>query len=413
MLRMAFLGGAAKRGSQILREEREEALSTIDDEIKILTQLGLPKATARRQKRVDKSAIYDKLDDYFDSNQIAVIMKEGSGQKVLDHIENMRGKYENYKVRPGEIVTLHGNQEVPDYTKDEVLDLIMGELGKGTPVLEAMEKVTGRKDGTLTSALGGNLRSARETRMAAIARATGSSMDELAALAADDIIYQDSRVKGTVTLFDPAAAASAAKDTFTANQMDIKLNAFAGPLIKSSKQAGRGGMFDEDVLYSYDDNMISSAITNEIRNITIRQREIKTEKGDYGPFTTQDLRDMEAMLSASIPNLKTADGRSVAVNPAPPLGDGTIGGPLQLEGLNISQLESTLKDELKEVQGKRPDRATAMAMADQVRKVMKEKARKEGLKITDQSIDGVINNILFANGYRQDDDSGSGITLKN
>ena len=42
---LAFAGGMAKRGSEILKEEREEALTNAEDTIKIFTELGLPKAT--------------------------------------------------------------------------------------------------------------------------------------------------------------------------------------------------------------------------------------------------------------------------------------------------------------------------------------------------------------------------------
>ena len=51
----AFFGGMAKRGSEILSEERQEAISNTEDEIKILTQLGLPKAMGRRSKRKERA----------------------------------------------------------------------------------------------------------------------------------------------------------------------------------------------------------------------------------------------------------------------------------------------------------------------------------------------------------------------
>ena len=61
-MRLAFAGGAAKRGSEIFREEREDAMSTITDELKILTQLGLPKATERNQTRIDNRKIAKDLE---------------------------------------------------------------------------------------------------------------------------------------------------------------------------------------------------------------------------------------------------------------------------------------------------------------------------------------------------------------
>ena len=144
---MAFAGGMAKRGSEILKEEREEALTNAEDTIKIFTQLGLPKATERRSKRREKEAMFDQLSKYFDGDQIAVIMKEGSGQGVLDHIAAQEKKYENYTVKPNDIVTMDEGYEAHGYTKDQVLDLVMGRVDAGVPVLDAMQEVTGQKRG--------------------------------------------------------------------------------------------------------------------------------------------------------------------------------------------------------------------------------------------------------------------------
>jgi len=52
---LAALGGAAKSLSKGLKDERDEALKNAGIKIKLLTEMGLPKARARKAKMKSKN----------------------------------------------------------------------------------------------------------------------------------------------------------------------------------------------------------------------------------------------------------------------------------------------------------------------------------------------------------------------
>ena len=412
----AFFGGMAKRGSEILSEERQEAISNTEDEIKILTQLGLPKAMGRRSKRKERATIFDSLKNQgFDGDQIAVIMKEGTGQAVLDHIKKNELKYDNYKVRPAEIVRMDAGYEAHGYTKDQVLDLVMGKLDTGTPTLEAVDELSGKKrSGGLTGLLGGNLDNVRTKRMESIANATGVSMSELAAYASDSIIYDDIKVKGKTRLFDSAAAATAAKDTYTSSQVSRGLTGYASDKVVSSEIAGSDA---QGPVYGFTDKNISSMMRDKIREIENAKRIEKQEKGEYGPITSKDMAEMEDSLNAWISTATTPDGRAIALNPKAK-DDGAVSsdGPLDVSGLTIGELDALLRDELQPQNGKPVDEAMAKTIAKQIREAMIAEAKRTGSKLTTESIDNVIQRILSSRGYGAEaspEKSTGGITVTN
>ena len=412
----AFFGGMAKRGSEILSEERQEAISNTEDEIKILTQLGLPKAMGRRSKRKERATIFDSLKKQgFDGDQIAVIMKEGTGQAVLDHIKKNELKYGNYKVRPAEIVRMDAGYEAHGYTKDQVLDLVMGKLDTGTPTLEAVDELSGKKrSGGLTGLLGGNLDNVRTKRMEAIANATGVSMSELAAYASDSIIYDDIKVKGRTRLFDSAAAATATKDTYTGKQVIKGLTGYAANKVVSSKIAGS----DMDgPVYGFTDTEIASLVQDKVRELEIAKRREKDEKGDYGPITSKDMAEMEDSLSQWISTARTPSGKVIALNPKAEDGSAVSSdGPLDVSGLTIGQLDALLRDELQPKNGKPVDEAMAKTIAKQIREAMIAEVKRTGSKLTTESIDTVIQRILSSRGYGTEaspEKSTGGITVTN
>ncbi len=202
---MAFLGGAAKRGSEIFREEREDAMSTITDELKILTQLGLPRATERNQTRIDNRKIAKDLErQRFSTEQIAVIMGQGKGKEVLNFLDDQRAKYGNkYQIPHGDIVTISGTYEDTGLTIDKILENVQGKVNRGMSTSDAVEDVTG-KPATLTEAFGGSMSGLRERKFQAFAESTGVNIDELRGLAAGNITYDAPLRTGTVSLADPA-----------------------------------------------------------------------------------------------------------------------------------------------------------------------------------------------------------------
>lgn len=405
----AFFGGMAKRGSDILSEEREDAIANTEDEIKILTQLGLPKAVERRSKRKENASLFESLKNQgFNGDQIAVIMKEGTGQDVLNHIKKNEQKYENYKVRPSEIVIMDAGYETHGYTKDQVLDLVMGKLDTGTPTLDAIDEISGKKrSGGLTGLLGGNLDNVRTKRMEAIAKATGVSMSELAAYASDSIIYDDIKVKGRTRLFDSAAAATAAKDTYTGRQVTKVLTGYAANKVVSSKLAGS----DMDgPVYGFTDTEIASLVQDKVRELEIAKRREKDEKGEYGPITSKDMAEMENELTQWISTARTPSGKAIALNPKAKE-DGAVSsdGPLNVTGLNLGQLEALLRDELQPQNGRTVDEAMAKAIAEQIRKAMIAEAKRSGSNLTTESINAAIQRILSSRSYGASS-SGDGIT---
>lgn len=205
----AVIGGAAKRASEILEEERKEAMDTVNEQLKIWTELGLPKVRARKEARRTKNKVFDSLQsEGFSLPQIAVIMGQGRGEATLDHIQSQRNTYDDYVVKPAEIVAISPSYEDTGLTKDMILENVMGQVNKGSTITDAVASLSGQGDGTLTSLLGGNLSGISKRRMDAFATAAGVDMDELRALASDDITYDQPLVEGDVRLIDPATAAS-------------------------------------------------------------------------------------------------------------------------------------------------------------------------------------------------------------
>ena len=202
---MAFLGGAAKRGSEIFKEEREDAMSTVADELKILTTLGLPKATERNQLKIDNRKIAKDLErQRFSIEQIAVIMGQGKGTEVLNYLDDQRAKYGNkYQIPHGDIVTMSGTYEDTGLTIDKILENVQGKVNRGMSTSDAVEDVTG-KPATLTEAFGGSMSGLRERKFQAFAESTGVNIDELRGLAAGNITYDAPLRTGTVSLADPA-----------------------------------------------------------------------------------------------------------------------------------------------------------------------------------------------------------------
>jgi len=394
---LAFAGGMAKRGSEILKEEREEALTNAEDTIKIFTQLGLPKATERRSKRRQKDAMYDTLAKYFDGDQIAVMMKEGSGQAVLDHIAAMEKKYENYSVNPNEIVIMDEGYEKHGYTKDQVLDLVMGRVDAGVPVLQAMEEVTGKKSGgSLTNLLGGNLGDVTTRRMSAIAEATGVSMNELAALAADNIVYDDIAISGKTRLFDPAAAATTTKSTFTENQATNSLVSFGNAL-------NGGGVISE-----YEGKPVYGA-ENAEAGVMIEKKagEILDEFRTNNPdkvITRSDMQAMRTQLEEWAATTTTSSGNPIHKFRKPPEEEGsdetTVGPQLDTEGLQLGQLESLLREELKPgVDGTALDPKIAQSIVDQIAAAIKAEVRRTGGNMTAAQVDAEVARIAKQMGF--------------
>jgi len=203
----AAIGGAAKRASEILDEERKEAVSMTEDALKTWTQMGLPKAMERREKNKNNKKLAKQLsDNKFSVDQIAVIMGQGKGQEVLSYLDAQRSKYgSRYQIPHGEIVTISGTYEDTGLTIDQILENVQGKVNRGMSIGDAVQDTTGKNyTGGLTGLFGGDNTALMKQKMEAFGAAAGVDINELRALAADDITYDDPLRKGTISLSDPA-----------------------------------------------------------------------------------------------------------------------------------------------------------------------------------------------------------------
>jgi hypothetical protein len=204
---LAFAGGMAKRGSEILKEEREEALSMTEDALKTWTATGLPLLTKRKEESVTNENTARSLErDYgFSVEQIAVIMGQGKGAAVIDHIDKQRNKYgQTYAIPHGDIVTISGTYDDTGLTIDQVLENVQGKVNRGMSVSDAIQDVTGQDTGGLTGFFGGDNTALMKQKMDAFGVAAGIDVAELRGLAAGDITYDEPLRTGTISLDDPA-----------------------------------------------------------------------------------------------------------------------------------------------------------------------------------------------------------------
>ena len=204
----AAIGGAAKRASEILDEERKEAVSMTEDTLKTWTQLGLPKAIERRTNKTTNRKLAKQLkDNKFSVDQIAVIMGQGKSEEVLSYLDKQRTKYgSKYVIPHGDIVTISGTYEDTGLTIDKILENVQGKVNRGMSIGDAVQDTTGKSyTGGLTGLLGGDNTALMKQKMDAFGVAAGVDINELRALASDDITYDDPLRKGTISLSDPAS----------------------------------------------------------------------------------------------------------------------------------------------------------------------------------------------------------------
>jgi len=394
----AFLGGAAKRASEILDEEREDAIKTADKSIELFTRLGLPKAVERRSERRKKEKMYDALDKLnFSGDQIAVIMKEGGGQNILDTIAERRKVIENYKINPAEVVTFDPGYETHGYDKAKVIELVMGKVDSGIPAAEAIQQVTGKATGGgLTEILGGNNQNLISRRMSNTASAAGVSMDELMALASGNISYDDIAVTGQVNLFDARAAAIASKDYYSSEQATKILNSFGSDITGATQGQtdAQGNMY-----FQHSKNTTRLKIAQETDRILKKYQEKEERQGR--PLQQADIVAMKEEMS----NWAIANGMHIN----PPESQGALvengNDPLptnQVAGKSVGQLERMLHDELRPQQDNKIDDKVAQAIATQIAKAIIARSKEKGSNLTPEQVYKKVQQILRGYGYGSD-----------
>lgn len=248
----SFLGGAAKRSSEIMQEERENTQRIVDASMKYWTETGINAMKERKNKRRTLSMQFETLGRQgFSVDQMDIIAREGKVDKVLEHIESMRQA--KMPVTASDIVRFSPGYKETGRTVDEVLDGIMGKVNRGMDLSDAIVDMGGKPTGFL----GQDLSKIAEKRAAAFGNAFGMDMAELRALATDDITMEASPVSGQIFLEDPVAAKAAEKSmkgtetgaitssraltalTSTASGLlgaDLPFDAYGNPIYSADKQ---------------------------------------------------------------------------------------------------------------------------------------------------------------------------------
>ncbi len=178
-----------------------------EEALKTWTTMGLPLAAKRREENItnEKTAKALQRDYGFSVEQIAVIMGQGKGEAVIDHIDKQRDKYgQTYAIPHGDIVTVSGTYEDTGLTIDQILENVQGKVNRGMSITDAVKDVTGKDTGGLTGFLGGDNTALMRQKMDAFGVAAGVDVAELRGLAAGDITYDDPLRTGTISLDDPA-----------------------------------------------------------------------------------------------------------------------------------------------------------------------------------------------------------------
>jgi len=352
----AIIGGAAKRASEILDEERKEAISMTEDALKTWTQLGLPKAAERRKNRLADRKLAKSLEqDYgFSVEQIAVIMGQGKGEATRKFIDKQRSDHgQSYKIPYGDIVTISGTYEDTGLTIDQIIDNVHGKVNRGMSTSDAVKDVTGKEyTGGLTGLLGGDNSALMRQKMDAFGIAAGVDVNELRALASDDITYEDPLRKGTVSLYDRA---------------DSKLKVSMLNRFEKYAAIGLGGK-DVDII---DNQVVTPGMSNKNKKLTI-------EIGSAANRKYKELLVDGSMTEdeASDQTLKWIDQQTRKLRKGS-IADETTN---SLEGLDTSQLPSKIESLLKgEKDGKK-----IIAIQIQAKKALEEAYRKSGSRNPEQ-----------------------------
>lgn len=200
----SFLGGAAKRASEIMQEERENTQKIVDASMKFWTETGIGNYKERKAKRKDLSMKFKTLSEAgFTPDQLDIAARQNKVDDIIKYIDVQRNR--KLAINPSEIVRMSGDYKETGRTMDQVLDGVMGRVNRGMTMSDAIDDMGGKTKGFLGQDLG----KVAQKRAEAFGSAFGMSADELRALATDDITIDASPVSGNIFLTDEVAAAQA------------------------------------------------------------------------------------------------------------------------------------------------------------------------------------------------------------
>ena len=206
----AALGGAAKRGSEIIKEEREAAYDLIDTNIRDWTRLGVPKISERKKLRTKMEQASDFLSDRgFSNDQIAVALYQDDYENVVNHIKRLEmlsaDNPELAAYKPSDIINMGPDYTESGQTMSQILDGVMGKVRSGMNTSDAIADMGG----------GGLQSMFMQQRAKAAAAASGTDIATMRAMATDDFEYGTSP-EGVITIVDPIESAKV-KATLSGN----------------------------------------------------------------------------------------------------------------------------------------------------------------------------------------------------
>ena len=214
-----MLGGFAERGSQDIEEQRKDNQEMVNYAIQTWVTDGSDFLKTRTQKKKDTDALVAKLKNHFTPDQVGVILNQGDGERMIDHI-NVLSKQKS-EIKPDELVSMADGYEKSGLTYAQIVERYMGKVNTGTD-----------KDTAIVEALGPSSRYMQK-KMKAAELAFGTSMQDLRALAQQDIVYESMPFEGTVSMTDPVAVArarAAVSGTGTTQGIRNNFTSFAGRL---------------------------------------------------------------------------------------------------------------------------------------------------------------------------------------
>jgi len=271
---MAAVGGAAKRGSEILKEERESAYDLIDQNMTDWTRLGVPAMKERKKLRMGMKNAADILSSKgFSNDQIAVALYQGKHEEVVQHITNLEAASKDNPAlayKPADIIKFGPNYEESGKTIDQILDGVMGKVASGMSTSDALADMGGS----------GLQRAFMTERAEAAAAASGLDVATLRAIATDDLEYGQAPAGGVISIVDPVASEQA----------------------KAALEGGETGMFG------------SSAATSELTNFGNLITGAKGQATSAGTLYVHEQADRAIQVSEKVAALLAAKQQELGRN---------------------------------------------------------------------------------------------------
>jgi hypothetical protein len=190
----SFAGGFFARGRQDIEDIRESNREMVNFTVQTWVQNGLSESKSRKEKRRETDSLVKKLKSEFTPDQVGVILKQGDGDKMVNHLDTLKGQ--GSPVNAKEIVTFADGYEESGLTYSDIVDRYMGKVNSGVDSSTALAEATG---------------SSRfmKKRIQAFENAFGVPMSQLRALAQQDITYDDMPTTGNINMTNPVAVAQA------------------------------------------------------------------------------------------------------------------------------------------------------------------------------------------------------------